>query len=255
MAGVVTVWLLPLTRRVALLRAWGRRGRVSGGGGRLFGPFSGVSLWALTFAAGRESPGGESLFLVRTRKTNEKEIAPTVCDPTLTLRATCGAQVRRGPAELAALKQLLALIRRTFRSSAQQRGESGYRIPDASLRLLPSRLAAHRLGYCSLSRTRERAGVRAALKIGHVSPPPVYPSHRLLPSAATAVLDPALPPLAAPRSAGFGGSGLASVSTAGEFSQTPPNPSTAGSPARQRRGADSGGDFFFVSFSCSHKKK
>ena len=59
---------------------------------------------------------------MRTRKTNEKEIAPTVCDPTLSRRATCGAQVRRGPAELAALKQLLALIRRTFRSSAQPEG-------------------------------------------------------------------------------------------------------------------------------------
>ena len=40
-----------------------------------------------------------------------------------------------------------------------------------------------------------------------------------------------------------------------EFCWTPPNLSTAGCPKRQRRVADSGGDFFFVSFSCSHKKK
>ena len=174
-------------------------------------------------AAGRESPGGESLFLVRTRKTNGKEIAPTVCDPTLTLRATCGAQVRRGPAELAALKQLLALIRRTFRSSAQPEGGSRVQdTGDASLRSLPSRLAAHRRCW-------------------------------LLPSAAMAVLDPALPPLYAPRSAGFGGSGLALFEPKASLAR-PRQIRAPQVPLRESAGAQPVGAISFGDFSCSHKK-
>ena len=75
-AGVVTVWLLPLTRRVALLRAWGRRGRVSGGGGRLFGPFSGISQVALTFAAGRSSHRRASNFSFAKKKSHQKKSPP-----------------------------------------------------------------------------------------------------------------------------------------------------------------------------------
>ena len=52
------------------------------------------------------------------------------------------------------------------------------------------------------------------------------------PSAATARDHPVE---AGPRSAGFGGSGIALFERS-EFSETPPNPSTAGCPVAQRRG-------------------
>jgi hypothetical protein len=55
------------------------------------------------------------------------------------------------------------------------------------------------------------------------------------------------PHLYAPRSAALGGKGLALFERS-EFSQTPPKASTAGSPKRQRRGADSWGAFLWVTF-------
>jgi hypothetical protein len=176
LAGVVTVWLLPLTRRVALLRAWRRRGRVSGGGGVLFGPFAGISQVALTFAAGRGSPGGESLSLVRTRETNEREIAPTVCDPAL--RFGQPAVLRFGGVWLNSLRSNnaspdppnLPLL------GAARGGEVGFRIPGrvAALATVTARCASPR--YCSLSRVRERGQIQrpsAAMARVVFGPPPV----------------------------------------------------------------------------------
>ena len=76
----------------------------------------------------------------------------------------------------------------------------------------------------------------------------------LLPSGATAVSDPAFPLCMRRGAQDLAGQGQ-QLFERSEFCWTPPNSSTAGSPTRKRGGADSGGDFFFVSFSCSHKKK
>ena len=84
-AGVVTLWLLPLTRRVGLLRAWWRKGRDSDFG-RLFGSFARVGQLVLTFAAGRSSHRRASYLSCANKKGNPKKSPP----PSASLRFATG---------------------------------------------------------------------------------------------------------------------------------------------------------------------
>ena len=136
---------------------------------------------------------------MRTRESHQREIAPTVCAPTLSRGGTCGARIWRGPAELASLKQLLALIRQILRSSAHTEGGERGPIPPSLRSAIPAMLSEPRQSH----------------------------AQRRVPGTRT----PNSPPLAAPRSGRFGGSGLALFERS-EFSQTPPIPSTAGCPKR-----------------------
>ena len=184
-------------------------------------------------AAGRESPGGESLFLVRTRKTNEKEIAPTVCAPAPRRGGTCGARIWRGPAELASLKQLLALIRQILRSSAHTEGGERGPIPP-SLRLATADdLSPH-----------PRAGDGVKPRAMTVASAATRPGTRF-----------PLSPLWLRRGAEGSADQGQQLFERSEFCWTPPNLSTRGCPKRKRRVADSGGGFSLVPFSCPHKRK
>ena len=101
-------------------------------------------------------PGGRLTFLVSPRKVSKRR-RPRCLRPSASLRATCGARVSRGLAELASLKQLRALIRETLRSSAQPEG--GVRA-FASLGLAMRFGPSLRSASCSLS-LWERVRVRA----------------------------------------------------------------------------------------------
>ncbi len=75
------------------------------------------------FSRGRDSPRQATYFLLlRQKKVSKEKATPLSATPALRYGATCGARVSRGLAELAALKQLRALIRETLRSSAQPEG-------------------------------------------------------------------------------------------------------------------------------------
>ncbi len=66
-------------------------------------------------------------------------------DPTalVAARLPCSARVRRGPHELASLRQHVALIRQTLRASAAQKGSTNpHRIPPADVDALVSRSAS-----------------------------------------------------------------------------------------------------------------
>jgi hypothetical protein len=74
---------------------------------------------------GRGLPGGNSLFFVSPKKSEQKKSDPAVCDPpSLTLRrATCGARSSRGRARTRLrLRQSPVLIRLDLRSSAHTEG-------------------------------------------------------------------------------------------------------------------------------------
>ena len=139
-------------------------------------------------------PGGRLTFLVSPRKVSKRR-RPRCLRPSASLRATCGARVSRGLAELASLKQLRALIRETLRSSAQPEG--GVRA-FASLGLAMRFGPSLRSASCSLSlweRVRVRArGLTEGLTVStaqcpHPSPLPEGEGARQRPSEAKARVD------------------------------------------------------------------
>ncbi|BDT68233.1 hypothetical protein os1_24150 [Comamonadaceae bacterium OS-1] len=183
------------------------------------------------------APGGAVTFFCVAKRKSPKKRPPPLPAPSAGAAGTCGARFGRGLAKLAALKQTPALIRPKLRSSAHLEGDPGYGIGGAKRRVAPrarngssapiairSDLTTHTT--TSVSRPRRDARLRRA------DPAPQGPH------------------LYAPRSAVECGSGLALFERS-EFSQTPHSTSTAGSPARKRRGSDSWGGLSFGYFSLA----
>ena len=110
-------------------RGWG------GGGEAVYVP----SLCFLLRVAGRESPGMRLTFFASPKKVSKKR-RPWLLRPYASLRATCGAQFSRGPAQTRLrLKQVPALIRLNLRSSAHPQGAIGSGDKDKTPIQIPTR--------------------------------------------------------------------------------------------------------------------
>ena len=155
-----------------------------------------------------------SNFLSRRRKKVTKERAPLLsATPALRYGATCVGEFAGCAVELATRCAL----------HSDNHGESVYEACVSCGTHATPQTPRHRriqMGFCPGPLLRSAWGRRGAAR----------PSSG--PSAATARDHPVE---AGPRSAGFGGSGIALFERS-EFSETPPNPSTAGCPVAQRRG-------------------
>ena len=188
-------------------------------------------------AAGRESPRRATYFsLLRQRNVGKRKATPL----SATLRCAAGNLRWRASAGVwlnsPAAQTTPALIPPppTIAGAYRRGWVPGNGIAIAALGLLS----------CPLSRVRERARVRVdeasptAKNHPHPNPLPhagegAKPASRTgsQRSDASRTPEPSPPPLHAPRSGGFGGSGLALFERS-EFRQTPPNLSTAGCPKR-----------------------
>jgi hypothetical protein len=185
---------------------------------------------------GRESPRRATYFsLLRQRKVGKRKATRSL-GPFASLRANLRWRVAAG----GWLNSLRSNNASPYPAATHHRrpSQDGWGTKDHT----GHRCA--RLWTCPLSRVRERFRVRA----GETSPSAkIDPHPNPLPHAGEGVKlasrggsqrsdasrypSPAFPPLAAPRSGRFGGSGLALFERS-EFSQTPPNLSTAGCPKR-----------------------
>jgi len=164
-------------------------------------------------------PAASNFLLLRQKKVT-KEKATRSLGPSASLRATCGARAKRGLAKLATLRfaqTTRSLIRLSLRSSAQ-----------------PGR--GNRDRERGQIQTRTRHGVSLWFSVFGVLSSAVGYSVFLPP-----------PLVYAPRSGGSGGSGIA-LSERSEFSETPPEPSTAGCPQRSGGTQTPGSPFLLLTF-------
>ncbi len=166
------------------------------------------------------APAGEALFFASPKKSTQKKGDPMVWVPPLRCGQPAVLAKNGVELELASLRQSLALIHFSLRSSAQ---------PD---------------GWGAEIQTPIRGGKDALC----ASLPEPGPESAPVPDPTTL--------LYAPRSAGPDGSGLALFERS-EFSQTPAGPSTAGCPPQRqrRRDADSRVAFSLVTFFWRDKRK
>ena len=79
-------------------------------------------LSALFEFRGRGCRQQVTLLLLRQKKVTKEKATLVAASPALRYGATCGAQLRRGQKQLAALRQVFALIRLSLRSSAHTQG-------------------------------------------------------------------------------------------------------------------------------------
>jgi hypothetical protein len=166
------------------------------------------------------SPGMRLTFFCFAKKSKQKKATRSL-GPYASLRATCGARLRRGLAQTRLrLKQARSLIRLRLRSSAQP--GRGNRERRQNTKNKPRQ-------------TRTRQGESLWFSVfgfGIPSPPLVD----------------------APRSGGPDGSGIA-LSERSEFSETPAGPSTAGCPQRSGGTQQPGSPFLLLTFLLAKQKK
>ena len=178
------------------------------------------------------APAGDSLSFASPKESKQRKGDPAVCDPCAALRGNlcrgvCG--VRRG-------------TRYALRAALRQ----PRRVSLRSMRVL--RHACHPANAPPQAHTD---GVVTGLCFARPGDDEALRARPWGPSVATARDHPVE---AGPRSAGFGGSGIALFERS-EFSETPPNQSTAGCPVAQRRGPRRRVAFSLLTFSWRSKRK
>ncbi len=208
------------------------------------------------------APAGESLSLLRQRKEPKKgDPAAAVRLRRTALRCSRSAGSRSNSLRCAPLKQSRALIRRPLRSSTPQRGGERERGPHGpSLRSasgglsLRSARAYGRRAILFIARGRRRAPATGIFlsEVGTASAnataiPPA--PRRNCRAASSSRGSPLPPPLGMRRGAqrqADQGSRCLTGAKRREFSETPPDASTAGCPVAQRRGRSTWGRLFLV---------
>ena len=177
------------------------------------------------------APAGEALFFASPKKSTQKKGDPTVCGP---CGASCVGEFAGCAVELATRCAL----------HSDNHGESDVEACVSCGTHATPQTPRHRriqMGRCTTGLCFARPRADEARQ-------------RARPGGPSVAMARDHPVEAGPRSAGFGGSGIALFERS-EFSETPPNPSTAGCPVAQRRGPRRRVAFLLGTFLWRSKEK